>query len=138
MASILLGEVLLQEQECTLVQNHTEDAVIDWEQSVVQENLSGDGSLRKIHNFEFFRFVLEAAWENNNSISRDEKNLIEKIRVRLRISEREYRLVEASLHQFPKVGNEVHQRSEIDKVRRCPWVSKIDWNSDVYFSNEII
>ena len=38
---ILLGEVLLQEQECTLVQNHTEDAVIDWEQSVVQENLSG-------------------------------------------------------------------------------------------------
>jgi len=117
-APILLGEVLLQEQECILAQNAAEDAVIDWEQSVIQENLSGDGLLRKIHNFEFFRFVLEAAWENNNSISRDEKNLIEKIRVRLRISEREYRLVEASLHQFPKSGNEVHQRDEIDQVRR--------------------
>lgn len=115
---IFLGEVLLQDHECIFPQKTTEDAVIDWEQAVIQENLSGNGLLRKIHNFEFFRFVLEAAWENNNSISRDEKNLIEKIRVRLHISEREYRLVEASLHQFPKAGNEVHQRDEIDQVRR--------------------
>lgn len=114
---ILLGQVLLQEHECSFTQKETEDAVIDWEQSVVADSKEKGLAQRQIHNFEFFRFVLEAAWENNNSISRDEKNLIEKIRQKLRINEREYRIVEAQLSQFPKEGNEVHQREDINRVR---------------------
>jgi len=114
---ILLGEVLLQEHGCSLSQKEAEDAVIDWEQSVVADSMEKSETQRKIHNFEFFRFVLEAAWENNNCISRDEKNLIEKIRQKLRINEREYRIVEANLSQFPKEGNNLHKRDEINQVR---------------------
>ncbi len=117
-APIMLCEILLQENQNTLVQKQTEDRVIDWEQSIIDEsNESADNSSRQIHNFDFFRFVLEAAWENNDEVSPDEKNLIERIRVRLKVTESEYRLVEAQLGRFPKTGNEIHTREEINKVR---------------------
>lgn len=75
------------------------------------------GGGREIHNFEFFKFVLEAAWDENNEISQDEKKLIERIRKKLTITEREYRLVEADLGKFPKLGNELHTRQDINSVR---------------------
>ena len=117
-APIMLCEILLQEHQNALAQRVTEDQIIEWEQSIIDEsNESIGNSSRQIHNFDFFRFVLEAAWENNNEVSPDEKNLIERIRVRLKITETEYRLVEAQLGQFPKPGNEVHTREEINHVR---------------------
>jgi hypothetical protein len=117
-APLLLGEVLLQEHGHALPQKEVEDRIVDWEQAIINEsNESSQRPSRQIHNFEFFRFVLEAAWENNNDISPDEKNLIERIRTRLSITEKEYRLVEAQLGHFPKAGNEIHTRDEINKVR---------------------
>ena len=117
-SSILICEILLQEYDHSLPQKETEDRIIDWEQSVINEsNEIGGRQFRKIHNFDFFRFVLEAAWENNDEISQDEKHLIERIRTRLSITESEYRLVEAQLGKFPKAGNELHTRDEINRVR---------------------
>jgi hypothetical protein len=117
-APILLQEILLQEHEHTLPQREVEDKIIDWEQAIInQSNEATKGPSRRIHNFDFFRFVLEAAWENNNEISQDEKNLIEKIRSKLSITEKEYRLVEAQLGKFPKDRNEIHTREEINGVR---------------------
>lgn len=62
--------------------------------------------------------MVTVAWESNDSISVDEKNLIDKLKEKLLISEREYRTIEASLGKFPRVGNVVHSREEIDDVRR--------------------
>ncbi len=116
--SILLGEVLLQAPEYSLPQKDTEDKVLEWEQLVIDESNEKEiGGGRQIHNFDFFKFVLEAAWEENNEISQDEKKLIERIRRKLKITEREYRLVEADLGKFPKLGNELHTRQDINSVR---------------------
>ncbi len=116
--SILLGEVLLQAPEYSLPQKDTEEKVLEWEQQVIDESNEKEiGGGRKIHNFDFFKFVLEAAWEENNEISQDEKKLIERIRKKLKITEREYRLVEADLGKFPKLGNELHTRQDINIVR---------------------
>jgi len=115
---ILLSEVLLQEFGFALPQKETEDRIVTWEQEIINEsNEASKRPSRQIHNFDFFRFVLEAAWENNNEISQDEKNLIEKVRVKLRVTDKEYRLVEAQLGHFPKTGNEIHTRDDIKKVR---------------------
>lgn len=116
--SILLGEVLLQAPEYSLPQKETDDKVLEWEQQVIDESNEKEiGGGRQIHNFDFFKFVLEAAWEENNEISQDEKKLIERIRKKLKITEREYRLVEADLGKFPKLGNELHTRQDINSVR---------------------
>jgi len=117
---ILFGEVLLQEHQYSLPQKDTEEKILDWEQAIVDETNESSGQLkaRIIHNFDFFKFVVEAAWENNNEISQDERILIEKVRKKLSVSEREYRIVEAQLGNFPKQGNELHTRDEINEVRK--------------------
>ena len=117
--TILIGEVLLQSHDYSHPQSIAEEKVVDWEQKVIDESNEREvGSSREIHNFEFFEFVLEAAWSENNEISRDEKKLIEKIRRKLNVTEREYRLLEAKLGKFPKPGNSVHTREDINETRK--------------------
>lgn len=117
-APILLVEIFLQQSDLSLPQTETESLVLDWEQEVIDEsNKQESQTARKIYNFDFFVFVLEAAWENDNEISPDEKRLIERIRGKLKISTREYRLAEAQLGKFPKDRNELHSREDVNRVR---------------------
>ncbi len=117
--TILMGEVLLQSHDYSYPQSVAEEKVVEWEQKVIDESNEREvGVGRVIHNFEFFQFVLEAAWSENDLISQDEKKLIEKIRRKLNVTEREYRVLEAKLGKFPKPGNTIHTRSEINEARK--------------------
>jgi hypothetical protein len=117
---LLLKHTVLHKDNFMCPKRETESDIIAWEQSIIDrsnEDLVKPGS-EKSKNLEFFRFILETAWEHNDSISPDEKNLIEKIRTRLKITETEYRIIEAKLAKFPKPENQVHSHGEIDETRR--------------------
>jgi hypothetical protein len=58
------------------------------------------------------------AWENSETVSPDEVNLLHNLRSHLRISEWDHRLLEAKLGKYPKPGNESHTRGEINQARR--------------------
>ena len=92
---IILHTILLNQDDFLMAQRAVDEAIIDLEQEVV--NVSTKElqykSKEKNHNIELFRYVLEAAWDGNDSISPDEKNLIEKLRIKLRITDREYQIL---------------------------------------------
>jgi len=116
---IILETILLNQDDLLMPQKELDQAVIDLEQEVV--NISNEElqykSKEKNRNIELFRYVLEEAWRRNDDISPDEKNLIEKLKIRLRITDREYQILEAKLGRFPKDRNEIHIRDEIKKCR---------------------
>lgn len=116
---IILKTILLNQDDFLMPQRELDQAVIDLEQEIV--NVSNEElqykSKEKNRNIELFLFVLETAWDRNDNVSPDEKNLIEKLRIRLRITDREYQILEAKLGRFPKDRNEIHIRDEIKKCR---------------------
>ena len=120
LAPILLQDVLLQKDGVILSQSDTNDELIKREQRIVDESnedvFKQGGKKRK--TLELFHFVLETAWENDDEISLDEKHLIERIKERLRITDNEYRIIEATLGKFPNPGNRIHTLTEIETVRR--------------------
>lgn len=121
LSRLILCEVLLQQDHFMLAMSKTEDQVIELEQRVIDranEDLNA-GSGDRSQTLQLFRFILEVAWEYNDAISQDEKNLIEKIKTRLKVTEREYQVIEAKLGKYPKPGNILHTRGEIEGVRRA-------------------
>ena len=117
----VLKHIILQRDGTMSPKRDTEDAVTKWQQSIVDR--SNEDLLKKTNercqDLEFFQYVLEAAWEDNSGISVDEFNLLDRIRQRLKITWTEYRIIEAKLGNFPKPGNALHSRSEIEDVRRA-------------------
>ena len=120
LAPVILKYVLLHTDDFKIVQKELSDAIIDYEQSII--NSSNDvlsmKDKERSKNLEFFKFVLEAAWDRNDDISADEKNLLNKIRVKLNITEDESHMLEATIGKFPVAGNRVHTRDQIECVRR--------------------
>lgn len=119
-APYFLRNVLLQKDGYLCRHRDSEDLILKWEQSVVDQ--SNEDLLKKSsersQDFEFFQFVLGVAWEQNDDISLDEFNLLEKIANRLKITSMEYRLMEAKLGKFPTKDNVIHTRSDIQNIRR--------------------
>lgn len=114
---IILQGYLLDEDEFTSPCKATEEAVLKYEQAIIDESNNFDEkSMSK--DFSLLRFVLNAAWEHEDSISVDEKNLIDKIRKHLNITIREQNMLEAKAGRFPTPGNVLHTRSEIDLARK--------------------
>ena len=117
---IILKRVLLQKDGFICSVRETEDAVIEWEQGIIDDSneakINSKGA--KEESLGLLRFVLETAWDHNSSISSDERNLIDKLRTRLKLSEIEHSLIEADLGKFPKPGNNLHTRTEIEEVRK--------------------
>jgi len=120
LSRIFLKEVLLNQDNYISPKKSTEDEIIAYEQSIIDRSNQDliQKSSQRTHSIELFQFLVETAWDHNSSISLDEKNLIEKVRNRLNITETEYRIIEAKIGKFPKIGNEVHTRSEIEETRR--------------------
>lgn len=119
-ARILLKEVLLNQDLHRSPEDETAEAVIAYEQSVIDqanEDVFRKGAPRT-EKLDLLRFVLETAWENSADISPDEFNLVDKLRIRLKITDREHRTIEAALNKFPKIGNVLHTRQEIEETRR--------------------
>ena len=79
-----MQHVVLQRDERISPKRSTDEDIIKWEQGIVDR--SNEDLLKKTsertRDLEFMKFVLEAAWDHNDDLSIDEKNLIEKIRER--------------------------------------------------------
>lgn len=120
LSSLIIRHVLLHKDDFTCPKKETEDCVTAWEQSVIDD--SNEELARKSSDrtdaLKLFSFLLDTAWQNNDDISRDEINLIEKVRDRMDITEREHRIIEAKLGKFPTNDNKIHNRTQIEDVRR--------------------
>lgn len=115
---IILKTILLNQDDFLMSQREVDQDVIDLEQEIV--NVSNEDlqykSKEKNQNIELFRFVLEAAWDRNDDVSPDEKNLIEKLKIKLKITDREYQILETKIGRFPKDRNEIHIREDRKSV----------------------
>jgi len=117
---ILLKTILLNKEGFRQACKKTNDEVIRFEQSIV--NQSNEYEISKNHankdNLELFSYILEVSWKRGDTISVDEKNLILAIQEKLGISEEEYMLLEAKIGNFPKIKNTLHTNEEITQVKR--------------------
>jgi len=105
LAHVFLVDVLLEQYDTQLTFAESDERVIAFEQHIV--NMSnetdlvalacGDKSAKRYRDLELYRFVLGVAWENQDSVSPDEANLLHKLRERLRINETEHRVLDAHL-----------------------------------------
>ncbi|MGC4094504.1 MAG: hypothetical protein QM756_42640 [Polyangiaceae bacterium] len=123
---IVLVDVLLDQYDCQLPFEETDAKVTAIEQGIIDrsneidlEQLAcGDKGTPRYRDIETYNFVLGVAWEQRDSVSPDEANLLANLRRHLRINQFEHRVLEAKLRRFPKSGNELHTRSEITAARR--------------------
>jgi len=125
LSRLILVDVLLNQYDFELPFGQTEEQVIAFEQSVVNRSneidlvdLACTNSESPRHkNLELYNFVLQVAWDNENTKSPDEVNLLRKLRDRLRITEPDHRLIEAKLGKYPNPSNELHSRTDIHDTR---------------------
>lgn len=115
--NIYIRSILLNCDDFMESVRNVEDKVIAYEQEVV--DTANEFSLNEeVDNIEFYKYVVEAAWEENNDVSVDEQNLINKIKDKLGITEKHHQILEAQIGKFPTIGNILHTKDEISMVRR--------------------
>lgn len=116
----IVTQILLNQDDFMCSCSDLEEEVLKWEKKIIdatnEDALPSKG--RYATALEHFQYVVEAAWDHNDDITPDEQNLIDKILHRFNITEREYRIIEATIGKFPKPGNQLHLRSEIDAARK--------------------
>ena len=93
---ILLQSYLLDEDEFTSPCKATEEAVLNYEQAIIDESNNFDYK-NMSKDFALMKFLLDKAWAYGDNISVDEKNLIEEVRKYLNITVREQNMLEAKL-----------------------------------------
>ncbi len=117
---IILKHILLNKDDFKLSGKKVDEEVVRFEQQIVKR--SNEFVISKNHprkqELDLFSFVLNTAWDSEDQISRDEKNLIVKIQKKLGISEDEYMVLESQLGKFPKKKNIIHSLEEIKEVKR--------------------
>lgn len=114
---IFLQNYLLDEDEFMSHCKQTEEAIINYEQSIIDESNNFD-SKNMSKDYALLKFILDKAWERGDDVSVDEKNLIDEVRKYLNISIREQNMLEAKSGRYPTKGNVLHTRSDIDNVRK--------------------
>ena len=88
-------------------------AVIETEQRVLELAASPDAlRYEDSHSVEVLRSVLEVALEDKE-VTSDELRLVNRLREKLRVSERSKNVIMAQLGHFPRSGNALHSMSEI-------------------------
>lgn len=115
---IFLQNYLLDEDEFTSPCKATEEAILHYEQTIIDESNNFDYK-NMTKDYALFKFLLDKAWEHENNISVDEKNLIEEVRKYLHISLHEQNILEAKAGRYPTKGNVLHTRSDIDTARKA-------------------
>ena len=116
-APMLLRDYLLNQDDFISSQKETDAAVLNYEQSIVDQSNNFD--IAKIsRDFALFKYMLDTAWAHNNDVSVDEKNLIDALRKYLNISIEEQHMLEAKSGRFPEMGNRLHTLDDIDAARR--------------------
>lgn len=125
LSQIIIRDIILNEDGYILNANEAEEKVMAVEQNIVNRSNEIDISdlvsrtnEKKCKDLELYYFVLEVAWENENTKSIDEVNLLRKLSDRLNINARDHFILEAKLGKFPKANNNLHTRDEIRDARR--------------------
>lgn len=116
-APIIMRDYLINVDEFLSPCKVTEDAVVSYEQSIIDASNNFDYK-NLSRDFTIFKFLLDTAWAHGSDISVDEKNLIEATRKYLNITVDEQNMLEAKAGRFPMTGNVIHTRSEIDMARK--------------------
>ncbi|MBR2782932.1 MAG: hypothetical protein IKD93_01885 [Firmicutes bacterium] len=115
--NVFVKNVLLNCDDFTEEVGLSEDKIIAYEKDIV--DTANEFSLDKeVNNIGFYKYIVEAAWDNNDDVSVDEQNLINKIKLRLGISEKHHQILEAQMGKFPTQGNIIHSKDDIAKARR--------------------
>ena len=116
-------KALLSKSENSGTQNEIIESVKKHDERLLQ--LSNDSNaLRHLpdNSEKIFKSVLEVALEDN-IISRDEMSLLNRLRTKLKINEKDQYVILAHLNHFPKAGNEHHSMSEIkdslNELQKC-------------------
>ncbi len=92
------------------------ESVQAFEQSIIDESkCSKCLDLSDQQAISIYGAVLEVALEDDK-ISPDERNLLERLRRKLKVARSEHRLLEARFGKFPKPGNELHSHEEIKEA----------------------
>lgn len=126
LSRLLLVDIVIEQFDCLLPFGETDGKLIALEQSILDrsneldlEQLAcGDKGTPRHRDLETYNFILGVAWDQADSVSPDEANLLGKLRRHLKVNEFEHRVLEAKLRRFPKTGNELHTRAEINTARR--------------------
>ena len=97
---IFLKGCLLDQDDYMSPCKTTEEVVLNYEQSVIDESNNFDyKGMSK--DFALLKFLLDKAWERGDDISVDEKNLIDEVRKYLNITPREQNMLEAKASRYP-------------------------------------
>jgi len=120
LAPIILKQVVLNKDGYILDCRSVNEEVIKYEQLII--NKAAEFAIAKnLYNkdqLDLMKFVLEAAWENDDNISQDEKRLLTKIQHKLGVSDEEYKVLQAQLGMFPQKKNMLHSNDQIIEVKK--------------------
>lgn len=105
-------EALTNRPDYRATESEIVEEVTELEQELLDESGSPDAlRYEDDHAVDVLRSVLEVALEDEK-VSTEERNLIERLRRKLGIHEKSERIILAQLEHFPRAGNELHQPSE--------------------------
>lgn len=113
---IFILRILLNRDDFMMECKETDDAIIAYEQQIIDEANEYTGD--ETGDTAFFKFVLETAWDLDNNISVDEQNLINKIRKKMGITKHTNDVIEAKIGKYPTANNILHTKDEISELRR--------------------
>jgi hypothetical protein len=92
---------------------------------------------------DIYQAVLEVALEDGE-ITADERNLLERLRAKIKVSRHEHRLLEARLGRFPKAENELHSHEDLkDALKSLQFAgivfycNRLDDDSNIVLPEEI-
>jgi len=126
LSELILLDVLLNEYGHLLPLEELGEKILQKEQDILNESnerdlkdLSGGREdTQQYSDLSLYDFVLHVAWENRDTKSIDEANLLRKLRKRLLITSNEHRILEAKMGKYPKDHNELHTKNEIWETLR--------------------
>ena len=116
-APIMIRDYLLDQDEFISSAKDTDAAILNYEKAIIDESNNFDPT-KMSKDFALFEYMLNTAWEYNNDISVDEKNLIEALRIYLNITVFEQQILEAKAGRFPTEENILHTLDDIDATRK--------------------
>ena len=115
LASFILKSILTGDSYCSneneIVRN------IQQEENTIIANSANPESFKHLHKnaIDIFEAVLDVALEDDD-ISIDEMALLNKLRNKLKINEKDQYLIQAKLKQFPSKDNNIHSLKEVRTV----------------------
>lgn len=103
-----------------------------FEQSIIDESKCTKClDLADQRAIDIYQAVLEVALEDDE-ITADERNLLERLRKKIKVSRHEHRLLEARLGKFPKPDNELHSHEDFKEA-----LKQLQFAGIVFYCNRL-